>query len=70
MRMPHSIEARIGADFRVRPVRPARAKVRFQRITKAARFNFYFVIMRFLLGIRSLPIGQQRQMLKYSSMLC
>jgi hypothetical protein len=48
MRMPHSIEARIGADFRVRLVRPARAKVRFQRITKAARFNFYFTIMRFL----------------------
>ena len=63
--MLHSIEAKTGADFRVRLVRPARVKVKFQRITKAARFNFYFTIMRFLLGIRSLPIIQQRQMLTF-----
>jgi hypothetical protein len=48
MRMLHPIEARTGADFRVRLVRPARVKVKFQRIIKAARFNFYFGIMRFL----------------------
>ena len=46
--MPRPIEARTGADFRVRLVRPARVKVKFQRITKAAMFNFYFTIMRFL----------------------
>lgn len=48
MRMPHSIEAKTGADFRVRLVRLARVKVKFQKIIKAARFNFYFTIMRFL----------------------